>query len=89
MGLILTLILGGLAGWIASLVLNRNDGMGIFLNIIVGVVGAWLANLVLAPLLNMKAELDNLTLGGFFMAVLGATLLLAIVNLITRRQIRG
>lgn len=88
MGLLLTLILGGLAGWIASLILNRNEGMGIFLNIVVGIVGAFLANLLLAPLFGTEATLDELSLSGFLMSVLGAVVLLAIVNLFTRRSIR-
>lgn len=88
MGFLITLLLGGIAGFLASLLLNRNEGMGIILNIIVGVVGAFLANLLLAPLFGVEARLDTFTLEGFLMSVLGATLLLAIVNLVTRKRIR-
>ncbi len=88
MGLLLTLILGGLAGWLASIILNRNEGMGIILNIVVGVVGAFLANLILAPLFGVSAKLDELSLSGFLMSVVGAVVLLAIVNLFTRKSIR-
>jgi uncharacterized membrane protein YeaQ/YmgE (transglycosylase-associated protein family) len=89
MALLLTLILGGLAGWIASMILNRNDGMGVLLNIVVGVVGAWLANWLLAPLFGIEAKLDELSLGGFLMSVLGAGLLLLVVNLITKGRARA
>ena len=82
MGLILTLILGGFAGWIASLILNRNGSMGIFLNIVVGIVGAFLANLLLGV-----ETLGAFTLAGFVWSVVGAVVLLAIVNLVTRRSI--
>ena len=88
MSILLTLILDGLAGWIASLILNRNEGMGIVLNVIVGIVGAFLANLLLAPIFGVEAELGSLTLSGFIMSVIGAVVLLAIVNLFTRKSIR-
>lgn len=88
MGILITLLLGGLAGWLASLVMNRDANQGVLLNIVVGVVGAFLANLILAPLLGVEAVLDQVTLAGFLMAVLGAVVLLAIVNLFTRRSIR-
>lgn len=88
MGLILTLILGGLAGWLASLIMNRDANQGVLLNIVVGIVGAFLANLLLAPLFGVSAELGSLTLAGFLMSVAGAVLLLAIVNLFTRRSVR-
>lgn len=88
MGLILTLILGGLAGWLASIAMNRDAQQGIILNIVVGVVGAFLANLLLAPLLGVGAVLSEVTFWGFLMSVLGASLLLAIVNLFTRNRLR-
>lgn len=88
MGLLLTLLLGGLAGWIASLIMNRDGEQGVLLNVVVGIVGAFLANLLLAPLLGVPAVLDQVTVWGFLMAVLGAVVLLAIVNLFTRKSIR-
>ena len=88
MGLVLLIVLGGLAGWLASLVMNRDAQQGVLLNIVVGIVGAFLANLLLAPLFGVEAVLDRITLGGFLMAVLGSIVLLAIVNLFTRKSIR-
>lgn len=88
MGIVLTLILGGLAGWLASLVMNRDANQGVLLNIVVGVVGAFLANLLLAPLLGVEAVLDEVSLAGFLMSVLGAVVLLAVVNLVTRKSVR-
>jgi uncharacterized membrane protein YeaQ/YmgE (transglycosylase-associated protein family) len=88
MGLLLTLILGGLAGWIASMIMNRDAEQGVLLNVIVGIVGAFLANVLLAPLVGVEAELGALSLGGFIMSVLGAVVLLAIVNLFTRKSVR-
>lgn len=86
--ILVTLILGGLAGWLASILVNRNDQMGIFWNIVVGVIGAVLANLFLAPLFGIEADLSTFSLSSFLMAVLGASVLLFTVNLITRKRVR-
>lgn len=88
MGIILTLVLGGVAGWLASLITNRDAQQGVVLNIVVGIVGAFLANLLLAPLFGVKAVLGELSLSGFLMSVLGAVVLLVIVNLFTRHSVR-
>jgi uncharacterized membrane protein YeaQ/YmgE (transglycosylase-associated protein family) len=88
MGLILTIILGGIAGWIASKIMRTDGEQGVLLNIVVGVIGAFLANAVLAPVLGVGAVLDRITVVGFLMAVLGAVVLLAIVNLFRKGQVR-
>lgn len=88
MGLLITILLGGIAGWLASKIMNRDSEQGIILNVVVGIVGALLANLLLAPLFGVEANISEFSLGGFLMAVLGATLLLAIVNLFTRKSLR-
>lgn len=88
MGILLTLVLGGVAGWLASMVMNRDQEQGVLLNIVVGIVGAFLANLLLAPLFGVSAALDHITLAGFLMSVLGAVVLLAIVNMFTRHRLR-
>lgn len=87
MGLIVTLILGAIAGWLASIIVNRDDSMGGLLNVVVGILGAFLANMVIAPLIGISATLNTFSLSGFLMSVAGAVLLLIIVNLITRRSI--
>lgn len=84
MGIIITLIVGGLAGWIASKVMARDAQMGVFANIVVGILGAFLGNLLFAA----NSDLSEPTLGGFLVAVLGAVLLLAVVNLFTRNKVR-
>lgn len=88
MGLLIILVLGGLAGWIASIIVNKNEQMGILWNIVVGILGAWLANVVLAPLIGIPADLSTFSLGSFVMAVLGASLLLVIFNLIAHKRVR-
>lgn len=88
MGILLTIILGGIAGWIASMLMNRDAEQGVLLNVVVGIVGAFLANLLLAPLFGVEAALNTVSLEGFLTAVAGAVVLLAIVNLFTRRSLR-
>lgn len=88
MSLLLTIVLGGLSGFIASKIVNRDQSMGILLNIVVGIVGAFLANLLIAPLIGIPAVLGAITLSGFLVSLAGAVLLLVIVNLITRGRVR-
>ncbi|WP_439486454.1 GlsB/YeaQ/YmgE family stress response membrane protein [Blastomonas fulva] len=89
MGLILALIMGGIMGWLASKVMNRDAQMGIFWNVIVGCVGSVLGHFLLAGLLGGRGlrngAFDPLTL---LTAFIGAVILLAIVNLVQRGRAR-
>ncbi|RVQ67680.1 GlsB/YeaQ/YmgE family stress response membrane protein [Croceicoccus ponticola] len=82
---ILVIIVGGIAGWLASMVMNRDASMGIFWNIIVGVIGALVGKFVLG-LLNVGGG-DNWLLW-FISALLGAIILLGIINLVQRGRVR-
>jgi uncharacterized membrane protein YeaQ/YmgE (transglycosylase-associated protein family) len=87
--LILILIVGGLIGWIASIVMRTNAQQGVLLNIVVGIVGALLAGFLLAPLFGT----GNITQGDFslpalLVSLLGSVVLLAIVNLFRRGAVR-
>ena len=88
MGWIIAIIVGGVAGWLASMVMNRDASMGIFWNIIVGIIGALLGNAVLAPLLGFGGSIQTFDLGALAIAVLGAVVLLGIVNLVQRGRVR-
>ncbi|MBX7494555.1 GlsB/YeaQ/YmgE family stress response membrane protein [Qipengyuania sp. 6B39] len=88
MGWIIAIIVGGVAGWLASMVMKRDASMGIFWNIIVGIIGAVLGNAVLAPLLGFGGSIQSFNLGGFVIAILGAIILLAIANLVQRGRVR-
>ncbi|GGA11753.1 MAG: GlsB/YeaQ/YmgE family stress response membrane protein [Sphingomonadales bacterium CG12_big_fil_rev_8_21_14_0_65_65_10] len=88
MGIIIAIIVGGVAGWLASIVMNRDASMGIFWNIIVGIIGAVLGNWLLAPLLGFGGSIQTFDLGAFVIAILGAVILLAIVNLVQRGRVR-
>ncbi len=87
--LILILIVGGLIGWIASIVMRTNAQQGVLLNVVVGIVGALLAGFLLAPLFGT----NTITSGAFnlpalLVSLLGAIILLAIVNLFRRGAVR-
>jgi uncharacterized membrane protein YeaQ/YmgE (transglycosylase-associated protein family) len=86
---IVWLILGGLIGWIASKVMRTDAQQGIFLNIVVGIVGSMLAGWFISPLLGAATINQNdFSLAGLFVSLLGAIVLLAIVNLIRRGAVR-
>ncbi|MFW2831476.1 GlsB/YeaQ/YmgE family stress response membrane protein [Sphingomonas sp. ID0503] len=89
MGLIILLIVGGVLGWLASIVMRTDAQQGIFLNVVVGIAGALLAGFLLTPLLGGAP----ITSGAFdvrslLVSFLGAIVLLAIVNLFRRGTVR-
>jgi uncharacterized membrane protein YeaQ/YmgE (transglycosylase-associated protein family) len=87
MSFLLWLIVGGLLGWIASMIMKRNDQMGIVLNIVVGIVGAFLGGLLLAPLFGTGTiNQYDFSIGSLLVSLLGAVILLFIFNLIFRRR---
>lgn len=83
-GIIIWLIVGGVVGWLASLVMRTDAQQGILLNIVVGIVGAFLAGL----LLSGGSINEEITVMSFLYSLLGAIVLLAIVNLIRRGSVR-
>ena len=88
MGWIIALIVGGIAGWLASMVMNRDASMGIFWNIVVGCIGSVVGNLLAGPLLGISGSVQEFSLTGLLIAIVGAIVLLAIVNLIQRGRVR-
>lgn len=88
MGWIIALIVGGVAGWLASLVMNRDASMGIFWNIVVGCIGSVIGNAIAGPLLGIGGSVQEFSIVGLLIAVVGAVVLLAIVNLIQRGRVR-
>jgi uncharacterized membrane protein YeaQ/YmgE (transglycosylase-associated protein family) len=86
---IIWIILGGILGWLASLIMRTNAQQGVFLDIIVGIIGAFLGGLLLAPLFGTGTINQNdFSLSGLLVSLLGALILLAIVNLFRRGTAR-
>ena len=88
MGWIIAIIVGGVAGWLASMVMNRDASMGIFWNIIVGIIGAILGNFLAGAVFGVQGSIQSFNLTGFIIAIIGAIVLLAIVNLVQRGRVR-
>lgn len=64
MGWIIAIIVGGVAGWLASLVMNRDASMGIFWNIVVGIIGSVIGNLIAGPLLGIGGSIQEFSIMG-------------------------
>jgi len=90
MNFIIWLVIGGLIGWVASMIMKTDGQQGIFLNIVVGIIGSMLGGWLLSPLFGIAPT----TAGGGFnlpsllVALGGAVILLAIVNLFRRGKVR-
>lgn len=89
MGIILWLIIGGVVGWLASIVMRRDGSQGIILNIVVGIIGSVLGAWLIGPIVGAPSiNSGEISVGSLLVSFLGAVILLAIVNLITRRSVR-
>jgi uncharacterized membrane protein YeaQ/YmgE (transglycosylase-associated protein family) len=89
MNIIVWLIVGGLIGWVASMLMRTNGQQGILLNVVVGVIGAVLGGWFLSPLFGVSTiNQGNLSVPSLVVSLLGAVILLAIVNLVRRGALR-
>ena len=87
-GWIIAIIIGGVAGWLASIVMRRDASMGIFWNILVGIVGALIGNVLAGVLFNVQGSIQEFSITGLIIAIVGAVVLLGIVNLVQRGRVR-
>lgn len=88
MGIIIWLIVGGVVGWLASIIMRTDAQQGMLLNVIVGIVGALVAGFVVSPMLGIGTINEGVTAGTFLVSLIGAVILLAIVNLFRRGTVR-
>jgi uncharacterized membrane protein YeaQ/YmgE (transglycosylase-associated protein family) len=89
MNFIIWLIVGGLIGWIASKIMRTDAQQGIILNIVVGIVGAFLGGWLISPLVGVGTiNQSNFSVGALVVSLIGAVILLAIVNLFRRGKVR-
>jgi uncharacterized membrane protein YeaQ/YmgE (transglycosylase-associated protein family) len=84
MGILVWLIMGGIVGWIASMIMGTDARQGIFLNVVVGIVGALIGGWLIGPLLGAGSINDGITVMSFIVSLLGAVLLIAIVGFFRR-----
>ena len=89
--LVIWIIVGGLAGWLASRVV-RGGGLGLLGDVVVGIIGAFLGGLVLSQLLPgvyaFTGEFTGFSLGSLIVAFVGAVILILVVRLFTARRLR-
>lgn len=88
MGIIIAIIVGGIIGWLASIVMRTDAQQGIFLNVVVGVVGSFLGTFIAGLVGGRGADLNNFDPISLLWAFLGAVVLLGIINLIRRGSVR-
>lgn len=89
MNFIIWIVLGGIIGWLASLVMKTDAEQGMILNVVVGIIGALLGGWLLAPLFGTGTINQNdFSLGSLLVSFLGAIVLLMIVNLLRRGRTR-
>ena len=90
MNFIIWLVIGGIIGWLASIVMRTDGQQGIILNVIVGIVGAFIGGFVGSALGISGANINDsgLSVTSFIVSLVGAIILLAIVNLVRRGRVR-
>jgi uncharacterized membrane protein YeaQ/YmgE (transglycosylase-associated protein family) len=86
MGILLAIVLGAFIGWIASIITKNDYRMGWFGNIVVGIVGAFVGNLI-GGAFGSGATITEFSLVGLFWSLVGAVVVLLIVNLLTKKKL--
>jgi len=85
--IVLWILFGALAGWIASMIMKTDGQMGAVANIVTGIIGAFVGGFLFRMLTGVNVEGFNLT--SLIVAIIGAVILLAIVKAVTRRRVTG
>ena len=89
MNFIIWLVIGGIIGWLASMVMRTDAQQGVVLNVVVGIVGAFLGGWLIAPMIGSGTINSNdFSIYGLISSLIGAVILLAIVNLFRRGRVR-
>jgi uncharacterized membrane protein YeaQ/YmgE (transglycosylase-associated protein family) len=88
MGIIIWLIVGGVVGWLASIIMRTDGQQGILLNVVVGIVGALIAGFIISPMIGVGTINEGISVATVLVSLVGAVVLLAIVNLFRRGSVR-
>ena len=88
MNFLIWLIVGGIVGWLASLIMRTDAQQGILLNVVVGIIGAFIGGWVVSPMVGVGTINEGISIGSILVSLLGAVILLAIVNLVRRGRVR-
>ncbi len=88
-GFLVWIIVGGILGWVASMIMKTDGQQGTILNIIVGIVGAVVAGWLISPLVGVGTiNQGNFSITALVVSLLGAVVLLGVVNLFRRGAVR-
>jgi uncharacterized membrane protein YeaQ/YmgE (transglycosylase-associated protein family) len=89
-GFIIWLVVGGIIGWIASKIMRTDAQQGVLMNVVVGIVGAFIGGWLGGMLLGDGGDINNadFSISSLLMSLLGAVILLAIVNMFRRGRAR-
>jgi uncharacterized membrane protein YeaQ/YmgE (transglycosylase-associated protein family) len=84
-GIIVWLVVGGIVGWLASLVMRTDAQQGVLLNVVVGIVGAFIGGMIFS-----RGNINEapLSVTAFIVSLIGAIILLGVVNLFRRGSLR-
>jgi uncharacterized membrane protein YeaQ/YmgE (transglycosylase-associated protein family) len=82
MGIISWIIVGGLAGWIASMIMKKNAGMGVLANIVVGIIGGIVGGFI-ARFFGFNG-ITGFNLGSLLIAIIGSCIVLYVINKLTK-----
>jgi uncharacterized membrane protein YeaQ/YmgE (transglycosylase-associated protein family) len=89
MNFIIWLVIGGVIGWLASMVMRTDAQQGVILNVVVGIVGALLGGWLISPLVGVPTiNQDAFSVPAMLVSLVGAIILLGIVNLFRRGRAR-
>ncbi|NLD51538.1 MAG: GlsB/YeaQ/YmgE family stress response membrane protein [Clostridiales bacterium] len=84
MGILSWIILGALAGWVASKITGHDASMGAIANIIVGIIGSVVGGFIMSLL--GKTGVDGFNLRSFLVALLGSVVFLAVFKGVNRKK---
>lgn len=90
LNIIVWLAVGGLIGWVASIIMKTDAQQGALLNIVVGIAGAFLGGMLLSPLIGAGTiNQGDFSFMSLIVSLIGAVALLAVVNLVRRGRTTG
>lgn len=89
MNIIIWLVMGGIIGWLASIIMKTDGQQGIIMNVVVGIAGAVIGGWLVVPLFGGESIQEGFNITSFVVSLVGAIILLAVVNLIRRGSARG
>lgn len=89
MNFFIWLFVGAIIGWVASKIMRTDAQQGVFLNMVVGIVGSMVGGYLISPLVGVGTiNQRDFSAAGLLVSLVGAVILLAIANLISRGRVR-